>query len=225
MRIGTWNLDNRWDDRHLDLLLKKRCDVWLLTEVNPQAVNPSGKIAGFHCHLSSGTMGCKQHWAGILSLGALRPIADPHPASAAAIVNGITFCSTVLPWSTCGKEFPWVGSCLVEKTADALSSLLAALPHKDLVWGGDWNQNLKGGWEYVGTNEGQKRLKSEIRSLNLQVPTADLPHRNNVSHSIDHIAVPVSWTVKRAERVAAENGGKRLSDHDVYIIEVDEPKC
>jgi hypothetical protein len=37
MRIGTWNLQGRWDLRHLELLSAHDCDVWLLTEVNKTA--------------------------------------------------------------------------------------------------------------------------------------------------------------------------------------------
>jgi len=87
MRIGTWNLDLRWGEQHRELLLRQNCDVWLLTEVPPKAVNPKGIIAGLHCHLSSEAMDRKQYWAAVLSLEALSPLPDPHPASAAAIIN------------------------------------------------------------------------------------------------------------------------------------------
>lgn len=53
------------------------------------------RVLDFHCRLSSGVMGRKQHWAAVLSLLPLTPVADPHPASAAAIVNGNTYCSTI----------------------------------------------------------------------------------------------------------------------------------
>ncbi len=66
MRIGTWNLDNRrLTDGHHALLLNEKCDVRLLTEVHRQWVNPEGKIADFHCHLSSGIMVRGQQWAAI----------------------------------------------------------------------------------------------------------------------------------------------------------------
>ena len=97
MRIGTWNLENKWSDKHRDLLRSEGCDVWLLTEVNPQAVNREGTIADYYCHISEGSW-CGQHWAAVLSIEPLSPFRpDPHEASAAASVNGITYCSTVLP--------------------------------------------------------------------------------------------------------------------------------
>ena len=218
MRIGTWNLANRWSDLHRELLLKQKCDVWLLTEVNPLAVNPIGRIAGFHCHLSAEVMLCKQHWAAVLSGQPLVPLPNPHPASAAALIDGITYCSSILPWATCGNEPPWVGSSLAEKVVNTLSNLLAALPHQDLVWGGDWNQNLTGEWENVGTKDRQSILDA-ISSFNLRVATADLLHQNSISHSIDHIAIPFVWKFEKPIRVAATG----LSDHDAYVIQVYDP--
>lgn len=221
MRIGTWNLDNRLlTEEHRDILVGEWCDVWLLTELNSKAVDPDGRIAGFHCHLSLGVMGRKQHWAAVLSREALTSLPDPHPASAAAIVNGVTFCSTILPWATCGNGPPWVGKGLAEQAANAVFSLVAALPRKDLVWGGDWNQNLEGGWEHVGTNCGAGILNAATRYLNLKALTAGLFHQNSISHTIDHIAVPTGWKVKSAARVQAAG----LADHDAYIVEVYDPR-
>ena len=100
----------------------------------------------------------------------------------------------------------------------AIDSLTANLPKVDLVWGGDWNQSLTGERDYVGTYEGRTFLKSALESLDLQVPTADLFHQKGCGqYTIDHIAVPSMWKVK-AHRVVA--GG--LSDHDAYVVEVDE---
>jgi len=57
--------------------------------------------------------------------------------------------------------------------------------------------------------------------LKLKVPTEGLPHRlESCGFSIDHIAVPTGWNVKSAERIVAESEGKRLSDHDAYVVEV-----
>ena len=220
MRIGTWNLNVQWGDHHIHLLLKQECDVWLLTELNPKLVNPKGMIANFRCHLSSGLMLRKQHWAAVLSLQEFTPppLIDPHPASAAAIINGITYCSTILPWSGCRKysPHPWVGSTIGEMTKATIEPLSNALPKSNLVWGGDWNHSLKG--RVVGSKVGRDHILAAIESFNLQVPTADLPHQNNEYRSIDHIAVPCGWKVKSACRILADG----LSDHDAYVVEVDK---
>jgi hypothetical protein len=85
VRIGTWNLDARWSAEHRDLLLRERCAIWLLTEVHPKA-----RIAGYRCHLSKMTMARGQHYAAVLSDLPLDPLADPHAASAAAVIDGVT---------------------------------------------------------------------------------------------------------------------------------------
>ena len=220
MRIGTWNLNVRWNDQHRALLQREQCDVWLLTEVNPKAVSPDGKLAGFHCHLS-GVMARKHRWAAVLSLQTLSPLPDPHPASASAIVNGITYCSTILPWKSAPSAAPWVGGNFAKKTEATIASLLKELPKSDLVWGGDWNHSLIGS-DWAGSKPGRDYILEAIkkRKLNLQVPTAGLPHQlGNGQYSIDHVAVPWAWDVRCACRVPAAG----LSDHDAYVIEVYQP--
>jgi hypothetical protein len=34
LRIGTWNLEGRWGDAHLEFVVGMDCDVLLLTEVS-----------------------------------------------------------------------------------------------------------------------------------------------------------------------------------------------
>jgi hypothetical protein len=94
MRIGTWNLDGQWSMAHDVFMQKQACDVWLLTEV-PGDIS----LQGYTQHLSQEIMLKGKHWAGVFSLLPLRlvPLDDPHPASAAAIVGGTTFVSSILP--------------------------------------------------------------------------------------------------------------------------------
>ena len=220
MRIGTWNLDNKWTEKHCALISEEKCDVWLLTEVNPKAVNVKGGLAGFHWHLSKGIMTAGQYWAAFLSLKRFEGfIPHLHPASAAAVVDGIIYCSTILPWSGCKKysPHPWEGDTLEEMTKAAIEPLENISPRSGFVWGGDWNQNLIGNWEYVGSKGKRKTLESAIKSFRLTVATADLPHQlGNGHHTIDHVAVPSQWKVTRKDRIEA----KRLSTHDAYVIEV-----
>ena len=53
------------------------------------------------------------------------------------------------------------------------------------------------------------------------VPTAELPHAIDGLRSIDHIAVPRAWS-STASRIRAELDGRRLPDHDAYVVEVAE---
>lgn len=218
MRIGTWNVDN-WllTDKHKNLIIGENCDVWLITELPAGWVNDR-KFSDFHCHRSKGVMGRNQHWAAVLSFRPLIPLEDPHQASAAASVNGIMFCSTILPWRGSGGEHPWVGENHSARTADAITALLEKLPRSNLVWGGDWNHSLKGK-EVAGSKRGRVHLLEAIKALNLQVPTTELFHRNDICFAIDHIGVPHDWTVISAKRIVALG----LSDHDAYVIEVEIP--
>jgi len=220
MRIGTWNLDAQWSKEHQTLLAREGCDVWLLTEVNPKARDTNATIAGYHAHFSTGVMARGQHWAAVLSQLPLTPLPDPHEASAAALVNRVTYCSTILPWAGCTTPppTPWVGSSLEEMARPAIDRLKKVLPKSNTVWGGDWNQNLAGGWQHVGSAAMRKVVESAISLLELRVATAELPFQTGANqNTIDHIAVPLQWKIGSTFRISAVG----LSDHDAYIIEVD----
>ena len=221
MRIGTWNLNAKWSTGHAALLTHEDCDVWLLTEVNPKAHDGNRKIAGYQCHLSGGVMTCGQHWAAILSKRPILRRPDPHQASAAALISGVTYCATILPWSGCTAytPTPWVGTTLEDMARPAIDNLKNLLPKSKTVWGGDWNQNLAGGRQYVGSVSMRGLVESALSLLNLKVTTANLPLQTDENrNTIDHIAVPAQWHVRNAVRISAVG----LSDHDAYIIDVDE---
>ena len=212
MKIGTWNLEGESSEEHLNLLSKQDCDVWLLTEVNPNL-----QIGGYRCYLSREVTCCGQHWAAVLSHEVLEQLPDPHPASAAAKGNGITYCSSVLPWIRCDEYWPWAGNSPTEKTEIAIKFLLQTLPKSGLVWGGDWNHPLKG--SLVGSSKGgQSAILAAIEALKLDPLTAELMNQENDQKSIDHVAVPAGWTVKSP---AVQIVAKGLSDHDAYTVEVE----
>jgi hypothetical protein len=52
VRIGTWNLEGRWDARHEDHLTVMRCDLLLLTEVSERV-----KIPDMTLHATRGVDG------------------------------------------------------------------------------------------------------------------------------------------------------------------------
>ncbi len=210
MKIGTWNLAGRWDSEHLEFMQGADCDVWLLTEVNERV-----ELDGFERHLSAGLMAARRRWAGIFSRQPLDGLPDPHLASAAATVDGITYCASILPWRSCGGAPTWLGHNHAEKTEIAVAQLVRALPTRALVWGGDWNHALSG-TEFAGSEGGREHVLNAVTKLALQVPTRDLPHRLDGCLSIDHIAVPAESVVTRAMRLVA----KGLSDHDCYTVDV-----
>jgi hypothetical protein len=104
MRIGTWNLNATWTPAHERVLSESDCDVWLVTEAHV-GISLDGNVT----HLSADRMDRGQHWAGVLSRRPQEVLPDPHPASAAVAVGGVVFCSSVLPWRSCGNGAPWQG--------------------------------------------------------------------------------------------------------------------
>ena len=217
MRIGTWNLAGRWSDDHRRLLLEADCDVWLLTEVNERTSLP-----GFAIHLSAAPMAPRRRWAAVASRLPMASSPDPHRASAAAQIGATTYVSSVLPWRSARSGPVWAGERHADKTQNPVDDLLLrlrAVPSR--VWGGDWNHALTG-TEYAGSKAGRDAIASALDELGLVVPTAELPHAIDGLLSIDHVAVPAGLAAS-AVRVVAEREGKRLSDHDAYVVDAQGP--
>ena len=206
MRIGTWNLAGRWSGRHASLLEALDCDVLLLTEVRHDYALP-----GYAIHTSPDMVPGRRWFAVVASRAGLRALPHPHGASAMAYVGGFRVCASVLPWPGCGGEPPWTGTDTASRTGAAVAATSATRPQ---VWGGDWNHSL-GGPRQLGTRAGKDALMAATEALDLQVPTASLPHRLPGAHSIDHVAVPASWHLWSATRTDATG----LSDHDAYVVE------
>ena len=213
MRIGTWNLAGRWSEAHLEFLLGLDCDVLLLTEVSERV-----EVPDHHLHLGEEMMAARRRWAGVLSRESLTPLPDPHPASAMAVVGDVTYCSSILPWRSCGNRSPWIGERHADKTEACVSTLLEQLPPERLVWGGDWNHALSGR-EWSGSIGGRAAISLALDKLGLEVPTAALPHQIEGLLSIDHIAVPSGATAVATAHSALIDGG-RHSDHDAYVVVV-----
>jgi hypothetical protein len=163
-------------------------------------------------------MAPKRRWAAVFSSD-IEPLEDPHPASAMARIDGLTFVSSVLPWKGCGGGPPWEGQGHADKTLNAVQQL-RAIPHAPLIWGGDWNHALSGR-EMAGSKGGRAHVLAVVDALGLVVPTAVLAHRIPGLRSIDHVAVPRTASVQAAHRVAAEHKGARLSDHDAYVVTIE----
>jgi hypothetical protein len=212
LRIGTWNLDHRWTPGHRDLIVGAACDVWLLTELAPTAT-----LDGYHLQLSAGCMARGQHYAAVAHRVSGVPLSEVHFASAAVRIGAVTFCCSVLPWNSAGASWndptPGTGN----RTIRAMAAVGDALPGGDLVWGGDFNHTLSGALS-TGSRRGREAINRFLVDRGLTAPTSMLPHRLG-GFSIDHVAIPNSWTVVLADRVSA---GK-LSDHDAYIVEVEHP--
>jgi len=218
MRLGTWNLEGRWSDAHASRMTEVGCDIWLLTELPTRTALP-----GFTIHRTEAEMVPGRAWAAVAvrsDLGAKPWAADPHPASACADVGGLTFCSSVLPWRSCGGGAPWRGDDTTSRTKHAVRQLVAALPRASTVWGGDWNHAFEG-TEAAGSMGGREEIRAGLRVLGAELLTVAQPHRLDGLHTIDHLAVPRDRLLAReVRRVSMRAGGRHLSDHDAYAADV-----
>ena len=91
-----------------------------------------------------------------------------------------------------------------------------------LIWGGEWDHALAGR-EYAGSLPGRRHIADLCTELALDTATTHLPHCQPGLLSIDHIAVPAPWKVDGQRRIVAQHEGRRLSDHDAYLIDVTMP--
>jgi len=160
-------------------------------------------------------MGRDKHWAAVAYNGVMDPIDDPYPASAAALIDGIFVCTSVLPWPLAQEDWPWGPTEHQLRMEMNLDHLVAAMKNNAVIWGGDWNQPLTGNLAGF-TRAAQASILGVVDRLSLQVPTASQPSRHRAQQSIDHVAVPQSWTVRAAGHVAVESS---LSDHDAYWVD------
>lgn len=74
------------------------------------------------------------------------------------------------------------------------------------------------GREHTGSIGGRQSILRAVEKLGLVLPTAELPHRIDGLLSIDHVAAPADVRVLGAERYVAAAKGRRLSDHDAYVV-------
>jgi hypothetical protein len=189
------------------------CDVLLLAEVSEKIALP-----GYSLHATELAMAARRRWAAVATRDPMRVLPDPHGASAMAAVGDLRICSSILPWKGSGARVPWTGGNTAERTASAVAAVESATP---TLWRGDWNHALSGR-EWAGSLEGRRRILDAVERLSLQVPTGDAAHQIDGLLSIDHIAVPASWTVLAVEHHPAFVDDVRISDHDAYVVEVSQ---
>ena len=219
MRIGTWNLAGRWSPGHRALLEGAGCDTWLLTEVPARFDLAGGELLRSDPIPNTGG----RSWAAVWSAGPVTPLPSPHEAAALARRDGLVLCSCVLPWRSAGATWPDAAANTAGRTRAALArlrpTLLAEAPR--MIWGGDWNHAMSGR-EHGGSMEGRRAIQAQVDEAELRVATAVQRHAIEGLLSIDHIAVPSTWATA-CRRILAIADGRRLSDHDAYVVYVTRP--
>ena len=194
MIIATWNLAARASDAHEAYLASLQADVLLLTEVLPSV----GADA-----VSRGVMTPGPRFAALRGVAADDSGVD---FTARGAKDGVTYLSSVLPWRS-------MGGPQAERTQEWVDTLDAIWPDGPVVWGGDWNHEMHGRM-WVGCREGRDAINALLQRRGLTCHTAKLQTRQG-ARSIDHIALPSTWTVSRVEIREAVG----LSDHDAVIVE------
>jgi hypothetical protein len=217
VRIATWNLDSDKAGGGTDFLVSLCCEVLLLTEV-PKDLD----MHGYRLCFSRGKMAPGQVFSAVATRGDHYPdeCSHPHLASVASELDGTTFMASVLPWRSAQTADGFPGGSQGERTRAAVDTIARVWPSEQVVWGGDWNHELSGPIS-AGSKAGQEAILGLLRERKMQVPTTVLGSERGFG-SVNHIAVPESWTVMRVERHEAMSEGGRLSDHDAYVIEVQE---
>src|SRR4051794_11287509 len=122
-------MDGGWSGGHQAVLRQLDCDLLLLTEAHVDV-----EFTGYRTHATSHEMGPAKRWAAILASGALKPVDHPYPASAAALVNGIFVCSSVLPWPLARGDWPWGPTEHQLRMELNLDHLVAAMTNKVVIW-------------------------------------------------------------------------------------------
>lgn len=211
MRIGTWNLAARSGEGAF--LTSLDCDVLLLTEVGPGM-----KMDGYYRRDSPGVMACGQMFAVVATRADPDDCTSPHDASVASVLGGTTFLASVLPWRSALPSDGFAGDNQGERTRGAVAAIAVGWPAGAVVWGGDWNHEMTGRLG-AGSTTGRDVILRLLRERKLQVPTSVLGAEGGYG-SVDHIAVPEDWKVMSVERHVAAVGGRRLSDHDAYVVEI-----
>jgi len=214
MRVGTWNLEGRWSPAHAWFMEQCACDIWLLSIVHDVVELGSGEM------VRSEEMGEETSWAAVWSASGLDPHESVHPAVAIGRIGELLACSCVLPWRGAAPFSDDAGDNVVSITKAALDGIREALTAGagDAIWGGGFNHALHGA-EHTGTLKGRKGINVLVGELALQTPTAQLPHSIAGNFATDHIAVPESWDVGGASRMAAKLGGQRLTENDAYVVD------
>jgi hypothetical protein len=206
-------------EAHTALLAQQNCDVWLLTEVHHHLELPGGyRFAARSDDMARAGQRAFKQWAAIATRRDASALTATHPATAAARVGSATYASSILPWARSGGASPWSGANHADRMANTLAALEPFFAAQDgLVWGGDWNQALEGK-ETAGSIAGRAHVVTMLDRLTVNVPTTSLPHRINGLRSIDHIGLRVP--VRGAVRIVAADGKRRLSDHDLYVVDL-----
>jgi endonuclease/exonuclease/phosphatase family metal-dependent hydrolase len=108
---------------------------------------------------------------------------------------------------------------LQEQEADMLR-IRDAHPDMQLLWAGDFNQSLEGP-NATGSRVGRTLVEACLTRLGMHAWNRNAPHAVDGLSAIDIICGPQDLSVREVLRIDPIQGGKHLSDHAGYVIDVD----
>jgi hypothetical protein len=227
LRLGTWNLERsepRWRLQRQATHISNEADLWLLTHV-PSYLHVDTEKPSFSGLRPGETNQC---WAAITFKWPMQYVPSRHPSLVMARIShpGGDFlaASSVFPWRTAmswpfgeGVSFPRRCAQTLAAHAKEIGRASAGL---SIVWGGNFNQALTGR-ERVGSDVGRGALLEAFETLGLRAVTGEANGQDPRQRSIDHIAIPSTWSsrVVRVQRPKSDN--RLLSNHPAYVVSVE----
>jgi hypothetical protein len=230
LRVGTWNLERgepQWRRPLQAIHVSERAVLWLLTEIpaNTKFDKARSSFSGLV------PLGNEQCWAAVNSTLPMKPVKAKHPSLAMARITlgerDFLAAASVFPWRSAAKYWPASdGDTFAERCARTLEAHAAEIERAStglpVVWGGDFNQALSGP-EHVGSDAGREALLDAFQKLHLRAVTIEAAGQDPNQRSIDHIAIPSSWSLWAVDVQRPHPDGRPLSDHPSYVVSVERP--
>ena len=122
----------------------------------------------------------------------------------------------MFPWRGAAKYWPAAdGDTFAERCAVTLiahtAEIFKARGDLPVVWGGDFNQALSG-TERVGSDVGREALLEAFKKLGLRAVTNEPAGQDPPQREIDHIAIPLGWSVRCCANAGCGDGELAFSD-------------
>jgi hypothetical protein len=238
VRIATWNLERgkrgaRRSGAYDDQLHALQADVVVVTEPGPGfADRHPGAVTAPPLRQGSKK---PEVWVAILG-DALKPVAMEIPykhlaVAATTILDGrdVVVYGSVLPWLSARAQasdvygstfrpFLEVFTSALGQQVEDMRRLRAAHPGHALLWAGDFNHPLVAPHVH---DEASAMLESALRGMGLRAYNASEPHREPGWHALDLICGPLDATCRATTSSYPVHGGKPLSDHRAYVVELE----
>ena len=236
MRVATWNLER---GRQSTSTIKAQqheverlnADVFVITEApTVWSVSRPGVVASPPQRI--GKLG-PESWVAIIGEG-VEPIGPMPPyerlsVAAQTHIDGrhVVIYGSVLPWRAALTQAPQTGessaAMFQRKLADQVADVrdfLRRFPDALVLWAGDFNQTLSGP-NYGGSKAAWELIEDALDSLGMAAWNRAAAHANPGMCAIDLICGPKGRSrFAKVEVISPRPGGRHLSDHAAYVIEL-----